>query len=105
MTITPTEYKHIQLDDRNSPFIANTRMKVVSLVEAVKAEGWSPEELADQFPHLTLGQIHSAFAYYWDHKEEIDAEIERRAQEAERMRLEAGESPVAERLRGQGLLK
>ena len=40
--------------------------------------GWSPEELAFQHPYLTLGQIHSALAYYWDHQEELDHDIERR---------------------------
>jgi uncharacterized protein (DUF433 family) len=42
-------------------------MKVVKLVTAQMAHGWSPEELVFQFPFLTLGQVHSALAYYWDH--------------------------------------
>ena len=31
-----------------------------------------------QHPYLTLGQIYSALAYYWDHREELDQDIERR---------------------------
>jgi hypothetical protein len=29
MTLTATEYKHIQLDERNVPIIAGTTLKVV----------------------------------------------------------------------------
>jgi len=43
-------------------------------------------------------------AYYYDHKVEIDATIERQFQEVERMRAEAGESPVVKRLRAEGKL-
>ncbi len=38
-------------------------------------------------------------------KEEIDADMQRRFEYAERLRLEAGESPLAKRLRAQGLIK
>ena len=53
-------------------------MKVVELVLEKMAHGWSPEELYFQHPHLTLGQIYSALAYYSDHQEELDKDIERR---------------------------
>ncbi len=62
------------------------------------AHGSSPEELRFQYPHLSLGQIHSALAYYWDHKEVIDADIERRYERVERWRREAGPSRLAARL-------
>jgi len=77
---TETRYQHIVLDDGHpaAPRIAGTTMKVVELVTAQQAYGWSPEELAFQFPHLTLGQIHSALAYYWDHQADLDREIARR---------------------------
>ena len=53
-------------------------MKVIKLVLDSRAYGWSPEELHFQHPYLTLGQIYSALAYYWDHQEELDQDIERR---------------------------
>ena len=105
MTLTTTEYKHIQLDERNVPIIAGTTMKVVELITSVKAYNWSPQELHENYPHLTMSQIHSALAYYWDHKKELDADIERREQYAERLQTEAGESPLAKKLRAQGLIK
>jgi uncharacterized protein (DUF433 family) len=63
-----------------------TTMKIVELVVEQQACGWSPEELHFQHPHLTLGQIHSALAYYWDHREELDRDIERRLEQVEELR-------------------
>src|SRR5437773_10169899 len=83
MTSVETRYEHIILDDERVPRIAGTTMKVVELVVAQQAHGWSPEELTFQFPHLTLGQVHSALAYYWDHQEELDREVARRLQLAD----------------------
>jgi len=95
-TLLPTlTYEHVQLDASGVPFIAGTTMKVVELVMAQIAHGWSPEELHFQHPYLTLGQIYSALAYYWDHTAELDADIERRGQWAEQARREAGPSPRA----------
>ena len=78
--IIETRYEHIVLDQAQVPIIAGTTMKVVELVLDSRAYGWSPEELHFQHPYLTLGQIHSALAYYWDHQEELDQDIERRLQ-------------------------
>jgi len=104
MPLAATSYEHVVLDDRGVPVIAGANMKVVELVTDVMAHGSSPEELRYQFPHLTLGQIHSALAYYWDHKEAIDADIERRFDKVERWRQEAGPSKLATKLRERGLL-
>ena len=99
-----TTYEHIQIDGSGVPIIAGTTMKVVELVMGQLAHGWSPEELFFQHPYLTLGQIHAALAYYWDHKQELDTDIERRWQFAEKARQQAGPSPLAAKLRAQGLL-
>jgi uncharacterized protein (DUF433 family) len=100
-----TSYEHINRDKDGVPMIDGTTMKVVELVMAQMAHGWSPEELHFQYPHLSMSQIHSALAYYWDHKETLDEDIERRERYAEEMRQEAGPSPLAKRLREQGLLE
>jgi uncharacterized protein (DUF433 family) len=105
MTLTATEYKYIELDERHVPIIAGTTMKVVELITSVKAYNWTPEQLLENYPHLTLSKIYSALAYYWDHKEELDADRSRRYQYAEKMRREAGESPLVKKLRAQGYIK
>lgn len=102
---TTTSYEHIRLDDKGVPYVAGTTMKVIELVIAQRAYGWSPEELHFQHPYLTMSQIHSALAYYWEHKETLDADIERRLNYAEQSRQAAGSSPLATRLRDQGLFQ
>ncbi len=105
MTITATEYKYVQLDDRNIPIIEGTSMKIVELLTSVKAYGWTPEELLQSYPHLTLSKIYSALAYYLDNQQEIDADIERREEYVRQLEQEAGESTFAARMRAQGLVK
>ena len=105
MPLTATEYKYVELDEKNVAIIKGTTMKVVELMTSVKAYSLSPEELLESYPHLTLSKIYSALAYYWDHKQDIDADMQRRFEYAEKLRLEAGESPLAKKLRAQQLIK
>lgn len=57
------------------PIIAGTRTRVSNIVAYYKL-GLSPEELAREFPHLTLSHIHDALSYYYEHQEELDREID-----------------------------
>jgi len=98
----PTTYGHIVLDENGVAWIDDANTKVVELVEEVKAHGWSPEELTYQHPHLTLGQVHSALAYYWDHQKEVEADIRRREALVEEIRREVGPHPLIAKLRAQG---
>jgi uncharacterized protein (DUF433 family) len=100
-----TAYEHIVINESGVPLIEGTTTKVIELVLDVLAYGWSPDELQFQHPHLTLGQIHSALAYYWDHKEELDGDIERRLERVEEIRREVGPSQLVERLKARGLLR
>ena len=79
MAALPAErYAHISIDEQGIPWIAGTTLKVVEIVMAQRAYGWSPEEIHFQHPDLSMAQIHSALAYYWDNAELIDADIDRR---------------------------
>lgn len=97
--LSETRYEHIMLDEAHVPLIAGTRVKVIELVLDHLAYGWSPEELHFQHPHLTMGQIHSALAYYWDHKSELDQDMERRRQLVDQLRRTGPSSPLVERLK------
>jgi uncharacterized protein (DUF433 family) len=98
MPIVKTAYEHVALDENGIPIIAGTNMKIVELVVEKRAYGWSPEELYFQHPYLTLGQIHSALAYYWDHAAQLDQDIERRMEHADQLRQASGPSPLAKQL-------
>jgi len=104
MSVVKTQYEHIALSETGVPIIAGTTMKVVELVVEKMAYGWSTEELHFQHPYLTLAQIHSALAYYWDHADELDRDIECDLESVEQTRREAGPSPLIARLRSKGLI-
>jgi uncharacterized protein (DUF433 family) len=76
---------HIEIDESGVAWIAGANTKVIEVALDKIAYGWSPEEIHFQHPHLSLAQIHSALAYYYDHQQEIDSEINRRRREAEKM--------------------
>jgi uncharacterized protein (DUF433 family) len=98
MSVT-TEYRHIVLNDNGVPVIEGTRIKVKYLAIDHVGSGMSPEEIESEFPPLTLGQIHSALAYYFDHKAEIDAENKRDYKYVQEQRALQDESPLIKRLR------
>jgi uncharacterized protein (DUF433 family) len=104
MSLVETRYEHVILNEAQVPIIAGTNMKVVELVLERTAYGWSPEELHFQHPYLTLGQIYSALAYYWDHQEELDQDIERRLEFVDRVQRAMGPSPLVARLKAKGLI-
>ena len=97
--LSETRYEHIMLNESHVPMIAGTTMKIIELVLDHLAYGWSPEELHFQHPHLTLGQIHSALAYYWDHEAELDQDIERRLQAVNQLQQTMPSTSLAERLK------
>ncbi len=101
--LSETRYEHIRLDENQVPTIAGTTMKVVELVLDHLAYGWSPEELHFQHPYLRMGQIYSALAYYWDHKAELDQDLERRLQFIDQVQQTTKPIPLAERLKAQRL--
>jgi uncharacterized protein (DUF433 family) len=101
MAMTETRYEHVILNDQGVPLIAGTTMKVVELVVSQRAYGWSPDELQFQYPYLTLGQIYSALAYYWDHQVELDRDIEQRLARVEELRRTTPPTPFAIRIRAQ----
>jgi uncharacterized protein (DUF433 family) len=97
--LTETRYEHIALNEDRVPVIAGTTMKVVELILDHLAYGWSPEELCFQHPYLSMGQVHSALAYYWDHKPELDQDIERRLQLVDQIQRTTPASPLVEKLK------
>lgn len=99
MATVETPYRHIVLDESGVPLIAGTTMKVIELITSHQAYGWSPEELAFQYSYLSMGQIYSALAYYWDHQAELDEDMARREALADELRRRTPEAPVVARLR------
>ncbi len=93
-----TTYEHIVLNQSGVPIIEGTNTKIVEIVTEMKAYGWSPEEIHFQHPYLSLGQMHSALAYYWDNAGEIDRDIKDRLEKIENVRRQIGSSDIKQRL-------
>ena len=102
--LSETRYEHIMLNEDQVPTIAGTTMKVIELVLDHIAYGWSPEELHFQHQYLSMAQIHSALAYYWDHKAELDQDIERRLQFVDQLRQTTQPPLLREGLKAKGLI-
>ena len=101
---TATTYEHIILNQSGVPIIEGTNTKIVEIVTEMKAYGWSPEEIHFQHPYLSLGQIYSALAYYWDNVDEIDLDIKNRSSKVEKIRKQAASSEIKDKLKEKGLI-
>jgi uncharacterized protein (DUF433 family) len=78
----------IELDEHGIPWIVGANTKVVEVVLDKMAHDSTPEEMHEQYPHLSLAQIHAALSYYYEHQAEIDADIERGIRYVEEMRAQ-----------------
>ncbi len=59
---------------QNRPCVAGTRTTVHRIAAWYKM-GESPEEIAREYPHLTLAGVYAALAYYHAKQAEIEAEL------------------------------
>lgn len=74
MTTVQTTYKHIVCTPGivgGKPRLDGHRITVQNVVIWHEQMGYSIEEIASLY-NLTLAEVHSALAYYFDHKVEID---------------------------------
>jgi uncharacterized protein (DUF433 family) len=95
-------HPHIEISADGHARIRGTGFKVRMLAEEHLITGADAMELQRGHPHLTLSQVYSALAYYYDHKDEFDREIEELRAFAEEMRAKQGESLLAKKLREMG---
>ncbi|MFQ6056576.1 MAG: DUF433 domain-containing protein [Methanosarcinales archaeon] len=55
----------------------NTRTRISDIVIEYKYLGYSPDDIVNAHPHLTLQQVHDAISYYYENKKEIDKKIKK----------------------------
>src|SRR5689334_7047235 len=55
--------------------IEGTRITVNVIVREVVRLRRTPEEVLIAHPHLTLAQIHSALAYYFDNRQQVESSL------------------------------
>ncbi len=94
--------RHIEIvDGAGGPKarIAGHRVRVEDIVIWHERLGLSPDQIVDDIPTITLADVYAALAYYWDHREEIDRQIEAGRAFSEEMRSRSGPGLLAEKLR------
>ncbi|MCG3160986.1 MAG: hypothetical protein JMDDDDMK_02082 [Acidobacteria bacterium] len=96
---------HIEIDAEGRAWIAGSNTKVIEIVLDKLAWGWNPEEMCLQHPQLSLAQIHAALSYYYDHQDELNAEVAEQMREYEELRAQAENSPLRQKLRALGKLQ
>jgi len=70
------------------PRIAGHRIAVQNIAIWHERLGKSADEIADEYD-LTLGEVYAALSYYFDHRDEIDENIEQGQSLVETMRKSA----------------
>lgn len=69
---------HIATDPNvcgGKPHIVGSRIRVVDIYTWHELQGMSPDEIVSAYPTLKLSDVHAALAYYWDHRDQIDAQV------------------------------
>ena len=79
-------------------FVMGTRTRVQDIYALSEIHGLTPDQIVEQLPHLTLGQVHAALAYYFDHREQIQNELREDEQFIDLMRRQTGPGPLEQRL-------
>lgn len=79
--------------------IAGHSIRVMDIVVWHEMRGRCPEEIIEMFPGITLADVHAALAYYFDNREEIEADFRRDEEWAEWLKANIP-SKVQEKLLG-----
>jgi uncharacterized protein (DUF433 family) len=87
-------------DDQYRIFVAGTRVRVSDIYALSEIQGLNAEEIVEQLPHLTLGQVHAALSYYFDHRDLVLDEIRQDQAFVELMRTRTGPGPLQQLLNG-----
>lgn len=82
-SITPP----LNFDEAGGIRIGQTRVTLDSLLAAYHA-GSTPEEIAVQYPILTLAEIYATITYYLTHPQQVENYLEKRRQIAQQRRTQ-----------------
>lgn len=66
------------------PCIAGTGVSIMRIAGYHKI-GISPEEIADEYEHLSLAQVYAALAYYHANEDEIELDLRTESELAEEL--------------------
>ncbi len=102
--MTAVAYAHIELAPDGTAFISGTETRVEEVALDHLAHRWEAAEIHRQHPDLSLAQIYSALAYYYEHQAEMDTIIEAGLRQVQAIQTGAPASSIRQKLKAKGLL-
>lgn len=95
----PCKYPHILALPGRPPCLERLpRVRVAQIAMDHVFYSWTAEDILRQHDYLTPSEVHAALGYYFDHREQIDREIESETAQA-RLDLKLSmDTPMAVRL-------
>lgn len=101
---TVTAYAHVVKENGTPARLeSHPRTRVAMIVMDYLARGLGPEEMVRHYPYLKLAEVHAAMAYYYDHQQEIDTEIQGELDQLEKDKSKPP-SPIWLKLKARGLI-
>jgi uncharacterized protein (DUF433 family) len=102
---TITAYPHIIKNDAEAARLAgHPRTRVAMIMMDYVGRGLGAEDIVQHYPYLRLAEVHAAMAYYHDHPDEIDAEIQDELDQLASDPTANQRSTVWQKLRVKGLI-
>src|SRR5438477_6976096 len=80
------------------PRIDGHRISVEDVAIWHERMGMSPDEIVSAYPSITLADVHAALAYYYEHRERIDADIREGESFVAEMKAQAPPSLLRQKL-------
>ena len=98
--VTTTEVIPLETDQHGVIRVSNTRVTLDTVVTAFK-DGATAEEIAQQYPTVSLADVYYVIGYYLHKRDEIEAYLGKRKQEADELQkqMEARFNPIGIRER------
>lgn len=97
---SPTMTIPLRTDEHGAIRVGNTRVLLELVIHAYYM-GETPEGIVDSYPSLTTADVYAVIGYYLANREEIDAYVRQRDQQADQFLrdMEANLTPQARALR------
>ena len=98
-------YPHIVKENGEPAHLeSHPRTRVAMLVMDYLGRGLGPEDMVRHYPYLKLAEVHAAMAYYHDHTQEIDAEIQAELNQLQQEVNTSPSSTIWQRLKDKGFI-
>ena len=73
MALVSMQLVEIRANRRGEPraYLAGTRVRVQDIAADYERHGLTADQIASEYPHLSLAQVHAALAYYFDNQDSV----------------------------------